>query len=313
MTRDILKKLESTIGKEKFAQATNRETTNDINEVCSPPRLVARTLHHGLGRRFSQDFIGTILVGEGWNFCFPHMRERAVTEFNDEQPELIIFSPMCGPFSQLQELSYSKMTLEQGEGKLRSALIHFKFPMALCKMQAQRGRLFTFQHFATAKSWIIKMVNEAFRLPGVMVVDFDFCKYGMTSFSPQGQGLEKMMTRIMTNSMKLAKKFFKAQCLNDHEHIPSTNYRAGPCQEYPIAFCDETCMVVKEEFQDKYICEESDDTKKVLLAIAKNERFGHDSVPIRPRNVQPIRMMKRRRFITDIMAKNVMMMYMASR
>ena len=54
-----------------------------------------------------------------------------------------------------------------------------------------KGRFLLFEHPAAANSWINAMAIEAFRSLGAMIADFDFCKYGMTSSSPQGQGREK--------------------------------------------------------------------------------------------------------------------------
>ena len=71
----------------------------------------------------------------------------------------------------------------------------------------------------------------------------------------------------MTNPIKFAKSLVKAQGKGSHEHVPLTNVRAGVCQEHPEASCDDVCLVVEEEMQDKHGGEECRSTAKLFLAM----------------------------------------------
>ena len=224
-----------------------KETINDVSEVYSPPRIVARARHHGLRFWCSLDLTTCSVDGELWNFSIFAIQKKAVKPLEEEEVEMLIFSPICGPFSSLQGLNYSKVTPEDVEAKLREGMIHLQFALSLCKMQVMKGRLFMLEHTANARSWQSTMMREAMRLPNVMIVDFDACYFGMQVEGLDGSKLVKKRTRILTNSTALAKRFSKDQCTTDHEHIPLTNFRAKPCQEY-TAFCDEVCMAIKDEF-----------------------------------------------------------------
>ena len=246
--QEILKRLDESTPMDKvFSKARTRKIDNDIGEVYSPPRIAARANRHGLRPGFSKDLTTTDLDGEPWGFNLPRAKYKAIDEFNEPQPEILIMSPMCGPFGQLQGLNYSKMIPEDVEVNLRKGISHLKFCMLLCEFQSDKRRHFMMEHPSNATSWTLVTVKEIMELPNVMVIRFDFCQYNMKSSDNQGEGLVKKRGKVMINSTKLAKRLRKAQCAQDHRRVPLINYRAGPCQEYTDAFCDEVCQAVKEE------------------------------------------------------------------
>lgn len=266
--RQLLKHLDETIPIEEVnVKGRTCNIDNDISEVYSPPRIVKRAKMHGLRSGFSMDLTTNNLDGEPWDFNCPEMRRKAIEEFNKHQPEMLIMSPMCGLFSQFQGLNYSRMSPEDVEDKLRRGISHLKFCMSLCRVQSDRKRHFMIEHPANASSWTLATIKEIMKLPNVMVIDFDFCQYNMRSKDAQGEGLVKKRTKVMTNSTRFAKRLMKAQCTQDHRHVPLVNYRAGACQEYTDEFCDEVCQSVKEEL----LCRKNDDTcaviQKLLQAI----------------------------------------------
>ena len=107
-----------------------------------------------------------------------------------------------------------------------------------------------FKHASVARPWMIDSVEEIMKLPGVMVVEFGFCQYNMTSRDANEGGPVTKRTRILTTSLCLAKRFSKAQ-RPGHHRFPQANYKAGPCQEYTNAFCGETYSAVKGELVKK--------------------------------------------------------------
>ena len=63
----------------------------------------------------------------------------------EDEPLMLIVSPMCGPFSQLQSLfNYPKQEYEYVERKLTDAMEHVKFSFEMCIEQYAKGRLFLF-------------------------------------------------------------------------------------------------------------------------------------------------------------------------
>ena len=125
--RELLKKLDSHLKVPHGNTGNGRKATdNDISGMYSPPRVVARASRHGLRPRFSLDFTTCTPDGEPWGCNHPHMRKRAIEEFNGHQPGMPILSPTCGPLSQLQGLNYSKLEFEKVEEKLRERCDAFK-------------------------------------------------------------------------------------------------------------------------------------------------------------------------------------------
>ena len=270
--RNILTRLDRTIKIDEGERIMNKCTIgNDVSEIYSPPRIAARVARHGLRSGFSLDFTEGTPDGEPWDFNKLDMRARVVAELEKDQPEMLILSPMCGPFGQLQGLKYSKLSLDEVESKLREGMTHLKFAIMMCEKQTAKGRYFMFEHPAGARSRAIETVKKVVRLPNVVTVDFDFCKFNMKSTDPSGEGLVKKRIRIMTNSSKLAKRLFSAQCSGDHRHVTLTNYRAGSCQKYTDEFCHEVCMAVRDEFMNKNDKEECEFIANVLNNISNVE------------------------------------------
>ena len=67
----------------------------------------------------------------------------------EEKPTLLIGSPMCTAFSQLQRLNAKGAHSAE---KLRRAIKHMEFVPRLYRMQIDGGRLFPHEHPATASS-----------------------------------------------------------------------------------------------------------------------------------------------------------------
>lgn len=125
------------------------------------------------------------------------------------------------------------------------------FAMEICKWQARSGKLFVFEHLATATSWGLQVIREVMKIEDTMLIDFDFCHYGMTIEGAQGNSLVKERATIMTNSRRTAQRLRRAQCPKDHEHAHLINFRAKACEVYPERFCRDMCLGIKEEIADK--------------------------------------------------------------
>ena len=81
--------------------------------------------------------------GQPWDFSVPSKQAKAKAMISEDRPAMLIVCPMCGPFSQLNELfNYPKLTNEEVAGKLKAALEHLKFAAELCIQQYEAGRMF---------------------------------------------------------------------------------------------------------------------------------------------------------------------------
>ena len=266
----------------KIGRHTNKEieprakSKIDVVEVYSPPRVSLDAQKHEFRAGWSLDLNTVDDNGEAWNFDILEMGERAEQMVSFDKPELLVVSPVCGAFSQLQGFNYGKMNPRDVENKLRSAMIHLKFAMVFCNLQALGGRTFMFEHPANATSWQVSMVKELLKLENVVAIEFDFCFFGMKV--PGHDGLAKNRTRIMTNSKCVAKRFARAQCQNDHQHVSLTGFKAHRCQICLDKFCREARLAIKEELAPRSI-HNGEPFQKMILAMQEEiAKHPHDDI-----------------------------------
>jgi len=207
---------------------------HDITEVYSPPRVTAACEKVGLVPGGALDITTTDKDGRAWDFNQPEMRRRVVKKVLEEDPLLIIGSPMCTAFSTLQQLNKHKIDLPS---KVREARVHLQFVAKLYKLQASRGRYFLHEHPWMATSWKLEEIDSIVRMPGVYTVKGSMCSFGMVADDGYGPKPVRKDTGFMTNSWEIAVKLNKP-CTNTlgcekHEHTILMNDRAKPAQRYP--------------------------------------------------------------------------------
>lgn len=94
---------------------------------------------HGVRPGFSLDLTGNDPDGDASGFSERHARQKAIHEFDDDQFEMLILSPICGPFSPLQNLIYAKMYPEEVGAKLKEGVTDLKFAMLMCLKQVEQN------------------------------------------------------------------------------------------------------------------------------------------------------------------------------
>lgn len=266
----ILEKLSSEmIEKECYDESSHDSKAKvDVSEVYFPPRLTRYATRYGLKVGSALDLNTQDDDGRNWDFSLHEMRSRARKRLANENPKCIIVCPMCGPFSQLQNFDYQKMDVKDVEHKFRVAVRHLMFAMEICRWQSPRGKMLAFEHPATATSWELDIIRDVMKLGNTVVVDFDFCYYDMNTGRPEDKHLVEKRTTIMTNPRVIAQRFRKAKCSKDHEHTHLINYKAKACEVYPPKFCQDVCLGIKEEINDKLNGRTSVD--KELLSLMMN-------------------------------------------
>ncbi len=197
---------------------------------------------------------------------------------DQDKPFCLILSPMCGPFSSLQNFNYSTMDTDDVRRKIAEALIHIKFSVELCISQHLAGRLFIFEHPAGASSWVSEALTILGNIEGVLQANFDFCTLGMkVGERPNSESKTvpvKKRTKVMTNSTALHSLLVQAQCQGRHSlHADLSNGLASECQVYPDKFCRIICEAIKKELDlvqwRKQICKTYDisETFERLMTI----------------------------------------------
>ena len=173
--------------------------------------------------------------GEPWDFTKKDKRLKAMELVKKHKPGIILLGPPCSVFSVAMFWNYVKMSEDDARRKIEEGVGHLHFALLLCAIQYREGRHFALEHPVGAQSWKLDSVKLMAKLPGVQVVNFDFCMLGMKATDRDGQGRVKKRTTIMTTCDELARALREAQCDGHHRHVRLVDggVRASQCQVYP--------------------------------------------------------------------------------
>ena len=139
-----------------------------------------------------------------WDFNDEEKRNKAKKLIGERRAVLLVGSPMCSAFSQIQNLNFAKMTEEQVHKIREYGRKHLEFCMELYETQVNNGLYFLHEHPEKAKSWKNEKVERIASMRGVEKVTGHMCQYGMTQEDDQGIGWIKKPTTFMTNSSEIA-------------------------------------------------------------------------------------------------------------
>ena len=88
--------------------------------------------------------------------------------------------PTCAPFCSLNfGWNYNQMQTAHLKYKVHDGMRQLAFAVTPCLAQFQGRRYFALEHPQTANSWETRLMGLLMRLPGVRVIEFDFCMAGM--------------------------------------------------------------------------------------------------------------------------------------
>ena len=122
-------------------------------------------------------------------------------------------------FSALQMLfNQRKMDPCVWSARLAEARLFWNYALDVAMSQIIGGRGFCLEHPATATSWSEPKVMEILAMPGVRIVTFDQCRFGLKS--PSGSPIKKA-TKLMTNMNSIEARFSnkRCQCQVPHREI----------------------------------------------------------------------------------------------
>ena len=203
----------------------------DVAEVYSPPRVVTVAEAAGLRGGFSLD-LTTPWNGEVWDFTKKRCRTKAIELLRRDKPYLLIGSPPCTAWSNLQSFNELRPGGKQKvEAARNRARIHLLFCVRLYKIQLDAGRYFLHEHPRSAKSWQEKCVQSIINHPLVMRTEIDQCAYGLQSRDGQGEAPAKTPTSSLTNSAGLRDTPSK-RCPGCCRHVKLVEGRAAAPQIY---------------------------------------------------------------------------------
>jgi hypothetical protein len=191
--------------------ACRLSTPHDLAEFYSPPRVVPVATRRGLRGNLSLDLLS------GWDFKSPDLRDLSLRLLTVLTIYVLILSPPCTIFSELQRLwNFKKMTAETIKLKWDEGMLYLRHSMDCARAQYNSNRVFVFEHPFRASSWKTAEVMSIAALAGVETVNFDQCMLGLTS-KVHKLPMRKRI-KIMTNSKTIAARFSVCQCDRSHEH-----------------------------------------------------------------------------------------------
>ncbi len=138
----------------------------DVTELYSPERVVQVARNMGLKGGLSFD------LTNGWDFNLQTDRDAAWNYIVTNRPLMVIGSPMCTLFSQLQNLR--KISPEGDanfEVRLENAIMHLKFCIKVYRRQSSEGMYYLHEHPATATSWQVQEMQELAQSPDSILVN----------------------------------------------------------------------------------------------------------------------------------------------
>ena len=99
----------------------------DVAEIYNRPRIAEMAHKMGLRAGWSLDLTTCDEHGRPYDFNCKHMRNAAVRKVLEDKPRLLIGSPMCGPFSAMNNINYARMIEEEKQERLAHGRKHLEF------------------------------------------------------------------------------------------------------------------------------------------------------------------------------------------
>ena len=218
--------------KKHRADMMNMETTVDIAEVFSPPRITAVAQRIILRSACNLDLTTHDTDGKPWDFDSKEMRNRAILKVVAEKPYVLITSPMCTDFSIIAD--GKKLGPAEKQRRMNRARMHLKFACTLHLLQHNAGRYFVHAHPRSASSWAEQCVIDVVRMTGAVFTNLDQCMFGLMSTSDDGVNLPSKKATTLMSNMPAIQTYMARRC-------------DGSAFVYSQKFCVEIAMAVKKQ------------------------------------------------------------------
>ena len=191
-----------------------RQKGADVAELYSPPRVVQEAgLRVYGGRRLRLGWSLDLTVddpetGKPWDLSDGKIRTKVMHLIAEGKPYMIVLSPMCTAFSQIQAINKGRRDPAVVRRELDEAKDHIRWVMKICAIQARANRYFVFEHPANATSWDMAEVKKVHSMEGVLKIKFDMCQFGMEAKDPTDGviGPVQKRTAVLTNSYEVAQR-----------------------------------------------------------------------------------------------------------
>ena len=205
----------------------NGDPRTAIAEIFGPGRFTSRASSYGLEPGLAMD------LRTGYDFRAHVDREQAREQLRHDRPVLLVGSPTCKAFSQIQSLN--DQTRPSQVASWEEGIEFLEFCCELYKEHISRGGLILHEHPANASSWGLWMIREVAELPGMQIVEGDQCAYGAWGVDTFGAALIKAPTKWMTNCPEIAEAVSR-RCEGGHRHCNMVGNRdtLSAKERYPV-------------------------------------------------------------------------------
>ena len=212
----------------------------DVMEIYSPKRFTDTAKAFKLRPGFAVDLTEQKPDGSYWDLNKSEDVKEVEETIDREEPKLLTGSPPCHMFSQLQNISWHKLSPEIREKRMSEALHHLHVSCKMYRKQYDSGRWFLHEAPWGAASWKDPQVQAILALPGVYLVKGPMCRWEMKATDRrglQGHGYVRKETGWLTNNERLA-SLLKGECTNQqgkdwHRHIHLIGGIARQAAQYP--------------------------------------------------------------------------------
>ena len=178
----------------------------------------------------------------GYDLLTAEGRRKAMEVIERQQPKIIHMAPVCGPWSQMQNINDPSDTYQ----KRKKYLPMVEFCARVALYQIEHGRYFIIENPATAKIWFTKCFQRLLLKHAVTYGTLDMCAFGMRD--PNGYYYYKPTSLLHNFPEGVLNPVFK-RCSNKskkdptHYHqqlegsAPGYGSRTKLAQVYPYRFC----------------------------------------------------------------------------
>ncbi len=155
----------------------------------------------------------------GYNINGPKVKDEIRRCIWTGEPDLVVGSPKCGPFSQINDIN--DQAAEAAIAKKKMVIEHLKFTFECCAIQMQESNKYVlFEHPRASKPWKRYIINEAEARLGMKIYRCDQCYFATQEHTDRHgtSGLIKKPTGFMTNCRKVGDNLSKTG-MACHEHV----------------------------------------------------------------------------------------------
>ena len=222
--------------------------------------------------------------GTAWDFTKRSDRRAARELVSTQNPDWVIGSPPCTPFSQWNiGMNYRKMPKSKVDAAIAEGRTHLSFMASIYRRQIINGKFFLHEHPAGAASWKEPSIAALMKLPCVFAVASHQCMFGLMTPSGDGHALAMKPTRFMTNSPQMIQCLSRT-CDKSHTHQPLSGGRCAEAAFYPLPLVRAILegMRATTEHYDR-VRDQSSDQRSIVSAVtnaASTIPADHDDTTI---------------------------------